>query len=154
MTLSTSKIASLCAALSVALLMLLASAMGVRTWNVPTGSMEPAIPAGSAVLTVPGDLETGVPYVYRDEASARFVAHRLVRVTDRGELVFKGDAISAPDRPLDSQDDVQGRIVAMLPGAGSLVPVAGNAAWALCAGVIALSCLTPHLTRTTTEHRE
>ena len=135
----------------VMMLLILASALGVRAWNITSGSMEPAIPTGSAVLTVPTDpLEVGRVYVYRDESGGRFVAHRLVGIDSQGRAVFKGDALSGNDTPV-GREDVRGQVVAQATGAGAWVPVAGTLVWVFLIAVIAAVSLAPPRRASTTE---
>jgi len=85
---------------------------------VLSGSMEPALPVGSVVITrsqptySPGDIVT-----FR--AGDSVVTHRLIEVGER--LVTKGDANEEPDRLSATPGDVLGRTVLSIPYFGYFV---------------------------------
>lgn len=96
---------------------------------VKTGSMEPAVPAGSLVLVTKKPLDgAGVNYVEGDivtfKSGSELVSHRVVRV-DRatGEKMFetKGDANEDPDSSLTAEKDVVGRVNLSVPYVGRFV---------------------------------
>ncbi len=115
------------AVLSVLLTVGVAMAAGVRTFDVRTPSMGRTAPVGSLVVTVPpgqhrlavGDVVTFVPPAAAGaEPVARLpYTHRITAITD-GAISTKGDANGAADAWTIDRDDVVGRVVAVLPGAG------------------------------------
>ena len=94
--------------LSLALVVLLAVAVGQQAWVVTSGSMAPTIARGDVVLTVDaGDerLEPPSVVVFTDDRG-RTVTHRIVDVDEStGHYVTRGDANpTEDDRALDPAD--------------------------------------------------
>lgn len=119
--------------------LLIAAAMGVRLWNITSESMQPAIPARSAVLTLPLEPELGQPHVYADPDRDRVVAHRLVG-QDRDGLVFHGDAVTVRDSPVQA-DQILGRVVLTVPGAGQAIAAASAVGVALTVFLLAYALM-------------
>lgn len=108
-----------------------AAAAGVRTFDVRTPSMGRTAPVGSLVVTVPpaherlavGDVVTFVPPTSGSDPVARLpYTHRITAITD-GAITTKGDANGAADAWTIRRDDVVGRVVGVVPGAGWLLRV-------------------------------
>ena len=81
---------------------------------VASGSMRPVFDVGDLViLKRTTDVSVGdvVAYV----AEGRIVMHRVVEVTERGELVTKGDALPLPDPWLVPREAVVGKAVYRIP---------------------------------------
>ncbi len=103
---------------------------GYRPLIVLSGSMEPAMPVGSAVLTKrvsPTSVGVGDIITFAQVRSAGttrlFVTHRVVRVIeDEGQLSFvtKGDANNTNDQTAVSGDRLIGRVVLVMPLVGHL----------------------------------
>lgn len=92
---------------------------GYRIYTVRTGSMEPAIQVGDAVLIRPAD---GLPSVgdivtFQPSESAGVVTHRVVDVDD-GALTTKGDANDTDDTWLVDESMLIGEVQARLPFIG------------------------------------
>lgn len=96
--------------------------IGWRPHVITSGSMEPHLRTGDVMLVapvVPASIDGGEIVTYRDPLrSDRLVAHRVVRATDDGRLVTRGDANAAPDPvPVDPERVVgAGRVVVPLVG--------------------------------------
>lgn len=96
---------------------------------VQTGSMNPAIPAGSLVVISERPTDgAGVNYVENDVVTFKkgntLVSHRVVRVVRENREKFfqtKGDANAAADPELVSESAVVGKVVFAAPFVGKLV---------------------------------
>ena len=99
------------------------SLFGMQSMVVLTGSMEPAIPAGSIVLVKKADgYAEGDILTFKNKAGV-LVTHRLVeRVSSAEGLRYrvKGDANDAPDADLVLPDDVVGAGIFHIPQVGKL----------------------------------
>jgi signal peptidase len=111
----------------VAVVILLAPVFGWRIDQVTSGSMEPAIEVGSAVLTntkvdtediMPGDI-----ILYRSVADPnKGIAHRVLEKKETQEGVFfttQGDANDEPDAHLVPAENLVGRVEYEIPILGS-----------------------------------
>jgi len=127
---------------SLALLLLLGNAalllLGGRLLVVTSGSMAPAIAAGDAIVVRPVDpdlVAVGDVVTFRPPGGGGLVTHRVVAIDQRHGARYlrtRGDANEGPDADLASAAAVQGRTVAVLPGAGRvLVLLTGRARWLL-----------------------
>jgi len=91
---------------------------------VLSGSMEPALPVGSAILVRPVDpqaVSVGDIITYRQQGSPDFVTHRVVEVEREGPALnfrTKGDANEDPDALLVPPDAVEGRVWLNIPYLG------------------------------------
>jgi signal peptidase I len=99
--------------------------------TVLTDSMAPAVGEGDAVLLArPHRLSVGdVVRVQVPEAGRRLgypatVVHRIVGQHDDGTFRIQGDAKPDPDPFPVSRDDVDGRMVATVPGVGRVLRAA------------------------------
>ena len=117
--------------------------IGHKSFIVLSGSMEPAIPLGSAVVTEPvrptllkeGDVITFVT------PAERFVTHRIVEVVqDDGGLGFRtqGDANTSSDPVVTRPPNVYGRMVYDVPWAGYILHYANQSATKLAVLVLAI----------------
>jgi hypothetical protein len=78
------------------------------------GSMAPSIPSGSEVTVVPCTLEEVRPgWVVMVRSPQGMLVHRAVDASN-GRLVLWGDAMPAPDGPLDSFEMI-GHVVGVTP---------------------------------------
>lgn len=117
---------------------------GGRVIIFTSGSMSPAIPAGSVALTVPVPADTvvegNVITVRRDDE--RLVTHRVQEATTSQDVTFvtlRGDANASDDpHPYTLQGPVQ-RVLWSVPGIGRLM-AAAQSPW-LLAPVAALLIL-------------
>lgn len=114
--------------------------LGMQSYAIISGSMEPAYPTGSLVYAEPADgsaLQSGdVAAFWRDED---VIVHR-VEENDAaaGELVTKGDAnVEADVRPVPYQH-VLGRVVFSVPGVGYFLMALGSTPGKLLLGWIVL----------------
>ncbi len=102
------------------------AALGYRVMVVMSGSMEPEIRAGDAVLVRPGRGEAiavGDLVTFRPFGVTALKTHRVVELERLdGHLYFrtKGDANATPDADLADSDAVLGVVSVRLPRAGSL----------------------------------
>ena len=104
---------------------------------VLTGSMEPAIRADDLILVAEQDAyEVEDIVVY--QSGRVLVVHRIVDIAD-GMVTTQGDANNAADAPIELSA-VKGRVVGVIPGAGSLVKILKTpaATIALLAGAVVL----------------
>lgn len=90
---------------------------GYHAYAVRTGSMEPAYPTGSVVVTAPVDEQPAPGAVVTFRTSGGLVTHRVVGSVPDG-LETKGDANNAPDPWTVPQRNVVGQVVAGVPAAG------------------------------------
>ncbi|MCL6579865.1 MAG: signal peptidase I [Candidatus Bathyarchaeota archaeon] len=90
---------------------------------VYTGSMEPAIPVGSIVVIKPANPETlkvGEIICFKIESeSSTTVTHRIFNITDEG-FITKGDANEDPDQWIVREENVIGKVIAVIPFLGYL----------------------------------
>lgn len=96
---------------------------GVRSYVVQTGSMEPKIPVGSLIFSLPQKTyELGDIVLFNDKES-RTVAHRVSQVLIKnGRIAYqtKGDANNSPDTVLQSEGFILGREFFLIPSIGKL----------------------------------
>lgn len=102
----------------------------IKLYYVSSGSMEPNIPIGSLLVTLPRsftNIELGDVVVYLDRGLGRLVAHRVVGFEGDGYII-KADAGGSPCHVL--REDVLGRVFIAIPFIGwlgifsSLAPLA------------------------------
>jgi signal peptidase len=101
---------------------------GWRLQAVETSSMDPALPAGSLLVSQdvdPSEVRPGmvVAFVHPDDR-ARVVSHRVVRVVERREGLFfrtRGDANREVDGHLVPASDVRSRVRWHVPDLGAAV---------------------------------
>ena len=120
---------------------------GYHIYSVVSGSMEPAIPTGSLVYigeVEPAEVAEGeVIAFYGARDSASIITHRVVenRVVT-GEFVTRGDANQTKDMNPVPYENVIGKVVRSVPGAGVMAEMftsrEGNI---LAGGVIAAAVL-------------
>ncbi len=70
---------------------------------VLTGSMTPSINPGDVVLVGPPPRQIGEGTIVAYSLEGHIVLHRVVQVYGNGTLVTKGDANTAPDKPIDAR---------------------------------------------------
>lgn len=102
--------------------------MGMQSYAIVSGSMEPAYPTGSLVYTQPvegEDLQPGdVAAFWRDQD---VIVHRVDSVDPaEKEFVAKGDANDDVDLRPVAFYDVLGRVVFAVPGAGCFLMALGS----------------------------
>jgi signal peptidase I len=103
-------------------------ALGARTLTVRSGSMEPALHTGDAVVSTPIrplDARPGDIVTFHDPArGGALVTHRLRSVRARGvrvEAVTKGDANNAIERWSVPTDGEIGRVAYRVPAVGHVL---------------------------------
>ncbi len=102
------------------------SGTGWKALSIPTGSMRPAIPPGSAVLVhkvSPQSLKVGDVITYRDPLDARkTISHRIIDAyMINGKIpafITKGDANKLPDQTI-TEGLVEGKVIWHVPHVGS-----------------------------------
>jgi signal peptidase len=96
-----------------------------RLFAVMSGSMEPALRVGSAVVVVPRQqYKLGQVVTYRDLRNPKATTtHRIVEVNENG-FVTKGDANDAPDTNAIRPPAVVGQVALSIPKLGYLVSFA------------------------------
>ena len=101
--------------------------LGFTTMVVTSGSMEPAIRVGDAVLMrppAPGEIRNGDVITFKPFGSRGLVTHRVVATSEiEGNPYFQtqGDANATPDPDLTSADAVFGKVALRLPKMGFLL---------------------------------
>ena len=107
-----------------ALLLAVPRFIGMDTYVVVSGSMEPVHKTGSLIYTTknvdPAEIEVGDVITFQMSATTR-ATHRVVAVVEEnGVPMFqtKGDANDAPDANLVPYEDVIGRALFSIPGMG------------------------------------
>lgn len=100
----------------------LSQVVGVKYFSVVSGSMEPEIPTGSLVVTVPeslsGQAEPGDIISYVADENLTVVTHRVVtRDYEGSTLTTQGDANEAADPPVHSAN-VVGKVLVTVPAIG------------------------------------
>jgi signal peptidase len=94
---------------------------GFRTYIVSSGSMEPTIPTGSLVISVPADTYKVDDIITFEVPGKGVFLHRIIYVADiDGETRFitQGDALRMPDPYPVPPDHVDGKVVVILPYLG------------------------------------
>jgi signal peptidase I len=116
----------------VALLMvlLLPGYFGIQIEVVASGSMEPAIPTGSVIYVKAVDWETIKPgdvVTYRMAAGNVKVTHRVEEKEEADrQLRTKGDANQQKDSWVVPFQDVEGKVVFVIPAFGRLLLLFGS----------------------------
>ncbi len=120
---------------------------GYHIYSVVSGSMEPAIPTGSLVYigeVEPAEVAEGeVIAFYGARDSASIITHRVVenRVVT-GEFVTRGDANQTKDMNPVPYENVIGKVVRSVPGAGVMAEMfTSREGKILAGGVIAAAVL-------------
>lgn len=113
--------------LGLALLLGLAVLVGPRLgWQIDkvmSGSMDPAVKVGGAVVSQkvdPETIETGDIITYYSPTHGRLTTHRVVEIESQGPLRFqtKGDANEDPDPYVVGADRVAGKVRFHIPYIG------------------------------------
>lgn len=102
--------------------LLLPRAAGLETYAVLTGSMQPAISAGSLVYTEKvqrQELAVGDVVIFQ-MASGTVVTHRIAAIDKGGNFTTKGDANNVPDMAPVAPSQVIGRVKFHLPVLGTV----------------------------------
>jgi len=119
---------ALTVALPLAMLFGAAWVAGWRLQAVETSSMDPALPAGSLLVSQsvdPSEVRAGmvVAFVHPEDRS-QVVSHRVVRVVERRDGLFfrtRGDANRVADSHLVPSSDVRSRVRWHVPDLGTAV---------------------------------
>lgn len=100
---------------------------GYRICYVMSGSMEPALKVGSAVVVQPlaaEEVRTGDIITYRGESSVGLITHRVERLArENGQLLFhtRGDANNVPDPQPVTEWQLVGKVALTVPYLGYLL---------------------------------
>jgi len=106
--------------------------LGYNTMVVTSGSMEPAIRVGDAVMMkppTPGEIRVGDVITFKPFGSRGLVTHRVVATSEiEGDPYFQtqGDANATPDPDLTSAEAVFGKVALTLPKMGFLLHFAAT----------------------------
>ncbi len=96
--------------------------VGFQTTTVMSGSMEPRLMVGDAIVVRhvdAGQVAPGQVLLFDDpDQPGRLRMHRLISVKSDGQLVTKGDANAAPDTSTVGADAVRGAAFLRIPYAG------------------------------------
>lgn len=140
--------------LAAALLLFVPKAMGMGTFAVLSGSMEPTLPVGSLIFTQPcggiGDIRAGD--IVASRAGDVFVTHRAVSVDDTaGTLITRGDANKVPDETPVEMANVVGKVRLHIPMLGYLLMAvqtkAGRVTVCLAAAAVLILSICSNLKR-------
>ena len=129
------------------LVMALPRLFGYQVYHIVSGSMEPAIPVGSAVYAKqvsPREIAVGEVIVfYGGHDSATIITHRTVgNDQEDQELLTKGDANADNDMLPIAYHNVIGRVELSIPLIGYLLPfVSGTAGKIYLAGILGAGVL-------------
>lgn len=108
----------------VILMLVVPSFFGIEILAVTSGSMEPAIPAGSVVYAQPAafaDLQVGDIITFHLEKSGTKVTHRVVEKDETMKCVStKGDANKEPDAKSVSHQNIDGIVRCTIPYLGRM----------------------------------
>lgn len=138
---------ALAIALACAALVIVPGVTGVRPVAILSGSMEPTISAGDAIIVKPyenveaqaqvGDIVTFQP---RSD-DPYLVTHRIIGVTvgqaGGAQFTTQGDANGTPDEPLKA-GQIMGKTIMVIPYLGHLISMSMASRMILAALVIAL----------------
>lgn len=95
--------------------------VGVRSYTILTGSMEPEIMPGDLAMVKSVDTEKLEVYdVITFKYDGNTVTHRIVEKEDKG-FVTKGDNNNVEDGEIVPHDDVIGKVITVIPKLGYLV---------------------------------
>lgn len=123
---------------------------GYQIYNVLTGSMEPAIPAGSLIYaenTEPSEIEEGDVIVFYSSVDAGVIITHRVEENHRvsGEFITKGDANAGRDPLPVEYECLLGKVIMTVPVLGGifamLVTVSGKIAVACMIGAAVIFLL-------------
>lgn len=95
------------------------SVMGLRSFTVATGSMEPKIHVGSIVFTKPFS-EYKIGNILTFNRGRITVTHRIVG-KENGGFITKGDANNSPDKIIVTQNSIVGRDILIIPYMGKFI---------------------------------
>lgn len=103
---------------------------GISSYTVLTGSMEPTIPVGSLVFskyTDPVALSVGDIVVFYDGTSSVPITHRIIgNQVDEGTITTQGDANPMPDMAPIYYQNIIGKVILHIPGAGKILIPLGS----------------------------
>lgn len=95
---------------------------GTEVFTVASGSMEPAIPAGSLIFVNTGARTPLVGAVLTCRLSGEnTVTHRVYEVRENGDFILKGDRNETPDLTVTKPDAVIGTVTGHIPCLGCLL---------------------------------
>lgn len=109
-----------------------------RVFIVHTGSMEPTIPSGSAVVVRTGQYHIGQPVTFSLYRST--VTHRLVGVDAYGNITTKGDANQTDDPQHPPKSNIIGEVVAAPHHVGWWLYYVGHTPTGALSIVLFVSC--------------
>lgn len=99
----------------------------LRIFVVETGSMSPAIPAGSLIFDIPqseynvGDVITFPASMERTNNQASNITHRIKSINKDGTFETKGDANNTADVTPVNSETVIGKVIFHLPFLGQVI---------------------------------
>lgn len=128
---------------------------GYRLCFIRSGSMEPAVKVGSAVLVQPRaaeDIRAGDIITFRSASSGAFITHRVDHIDAGNGLLFytKGDANNVQDPMPVMGRQLVGKVALTVPYLGYLLACAGSREGLLALFALAALILAGGLIRTYT----
>lgn len=123
--------------------------MGVKLYQIETGSMEPTIKTGSYVLIEPTEeIKTGQVIMFDQVGSAVPIVHRVVAVNAGGKtLTTRGDANGTEDASID-RSQVRGAVADVFSQYGAY-----HRPYQIGAGVLSLALVGLSLTKSSKKGR-
>ncbi len=108
--------------------------LGVQTYTIATGSMEPEVPVGSLVVVEPAvTTEIAPDEIVAFSGGSSVITHRVVKNSVvEGQLITKGDANEEADMTPVSYDAVIGVVTHVYPKVGGLLQTALTPAGRIC----------------------
>jgi len=105
--------------------------------TVSSYSMDPTLHIGDMIVVVGSNLyREGDIIVF--ERGSNLIVHRLVRITDTGKYVTKGDANPTEDlRPIE-RNKVKGKVLLIVPYLGILSLIYSRSPWLLYSVLIVI----------------
>ena len=101
------------------------SFFGLRNYVVLTGSMSPTFNAGALIWVMDTPLEEfkigDIVSYYVSDDKETVLTHRVVRITENGELITRGDTNNVDDARPVTKDKVIGKAVFWMNGAGYVI---------------------------------
>jgi signal peptidase len=96
--------------------------LGIRSYTVLSGSMEPSIPTGSIIYTMKNLGYNLHDVITFKTAGDQTVTHRVVSIENNGEVLYvtKGDANSSLDGQKVTTDKILGKTYVAIPFIGKL----------------------------------
>lgn len=120
---------------------------GYKFYVVLTGSMKPNIEPGDLIVTkeiAVNEIDCGDIITFKVEGVDSVTTHRVKEIIDSEDgisFLTKGDANNIEDKDPVKEEDIQGRVVKVIPDAGKTVDFVKNNLIIILATIIAIFVL-------------